>query len=504
MSMMEVGGTRHRVVPAAVAVGVLVLLTRLPFLTPGYGEHGDSRLIATAGRSIAETGVYTISRIPGYPQLELLAAAVWRGGPLLLNGLTALAGSAATVLFYLLLRRFGAKDPFLLALALAFTPAFFVSSVSTIDFPWTLAWVLAATLAALDRRPLLAGVFLGMAVGSRLTSGAMALPLVMILTEGGSRTRTVRVTASFAVAAALTGAAWYIPSLLSYGTSFVGYQPFATSLEWTFRTFVAEFWGIPGFAMLLVSLLAILWTGGKSELTSIPAGAVTVRVTIAFALAAAIYLGLYLRMPIKGAYLITALPFALVVLARYTPRRVFQALCCAILVSPFVLAVHPAAERPPYVSSGARAFSVAGKSIYVDPLRGPILADNAMRRSQLAFTHELLANASRLPDSSLILTGWNWSSYVRAAFIGHQDDAIVRDAFGFDDVRLFRPFRAGKVVFANLADSLQLRDYGARGWGLYYLEQAGYFNRLEHGTDPAREGALLLAPDPMKSLPSTE
>jgi hypothetical protein len=44
-----------------------VLLTRLPFLRPGYGLDADAwRLAASAGR-IARTGAYEASRLPGYP-----------------------------------------------------------------------------------------------------------------------------------------------------------------------------------------------------------------------------------------------------------------------------------------------------------------------------------------------------------------------------------------------------------------------------------------------------
>src|ERR1044072_3575678 len=52
----------------------VVLLSRLPFLSPGAGNDDDGWFLVNAPREIAATGRYTTSRFPGYPVQEWLPA----------------------------------------------------------------------------------------------------------------------------------------------------------------------------------------------------------------------------------------------------------------------------------------------------------------------------------------------------------------------------------------------------------------------------------------------
>src|SRR5207245_1842743 len=74
-----------------------VALSRAPFLAPGYGTDTDAWKLAYAARFIATQGRYLASRLPGYPIQELVSALFWKGGPLALNGPTALFSVLATV-----------------------------------------------------------------------------------------------------------------------------------------------------------------------------------------------------------------------------------------------------------------------------------------------------------------------------------------------------------------------------------------------------------------------
>ena len=82
----------------------LVLLTRLPFLGPGYGADPDSWRVAWAARAIATTSRYEASRFPGYPLQEFASSLVWRGGPLALNGMSALLSAIGAGFFALTMR----------------------------------------------------------------------------------------------------------------------------------------------------------------------------------------------------------------------------------------------------------------------------------------------------------------------------------------------------------------------------------------------------------------
>src|SRR5262245_61707159 len=58
----------------SVALAVLVILARAPFLGHGYGGDPDAWRVLLAARGLLETGVYLPSRAPGYPLPEYAAA----------------------------------------------------------------------------------------------------------------------------------------------------------------------------------------------------------------------------------------------------------------------------------------------------------------------------------------------------------------------------------------------------------------------------------------------
>ena len=105
---------------------------------------------------------------------------LWRGGPWALNGASAVCSVVAVWSFVACARRLGCRDALLAGLALATTPVFFINSVTAKDYVWALAFI-GSLFCVLDRRPRIAGLLLGLAVGCRLTSAAMVVPLGLIL-----------------------------------------------------------------------------------------------------------------------------------------------------------------------------------------------------------------------------------------------------------------------------------------------------------------------------------
>src|SRR5882762_3388166 len=82
-----------------IALFALVLASRFPFLDAGYGANVDAWRVARAARDIATTGEYSVSRFPGYPVQEIVCSWFWNGGPIMLNGLTALFSAAVATTF---------------------------------------------------------------------------------------------------------------------------------------------------------------------------------------------------------------------------------------------------------------------------------------------------------------------------------------------------------------------------------------------------------------------
>ncbi|HEX4084572.1 MAG TPA: glycosyltransferase 87 family protein [Chthoniobacteraceae bacterium] len=320
--------------PRSVSLALLcaaVLLTRLPFLGEGYGLHADNWRVALAARHIAETGVYEASRFPGYPVQEYLCALFWKTGPWGLNFLDALFCAAAALAFALICLEYGMADWWLGGLAMAFVPVLYVNSVSTKDFPWALAFLLFAWWCAMHRRPALTGLLLGLAMGIRITSGAAALPIALILSDGAENRAALRRVITTGVIAAAVALAAFTPVYLRYGTEFFNFyaeHAFPDSLQILARMTI-EVWGTLGVAGVCLALLAIPLARSRPRVSS--------RQVLAWSCMLVIYAIAFICLPDEAAYLIPAIPFTLLLLWRFTPRWAFQSCCALILLSPFLL-----------------------------------------------------------------------------------------------------------------------------------------------------------------------
>ncbi|HRI41385.1 MAG TPA: hypothetical protein PLW54_06860, partial [Bacteroidia bacterium] len=111
-----------------------VLLSRLPFISDGYGLDGDSWAVALTARNIHDTGSYEASRLPGYPVQELLSALLINGGATALNLLVAMVSAAGILFFALSLKVLRFRHPLLAAAALAAVPVIYIHSTTTIDY----------------------------------------------------------------------------------------------------------------------------------------------------------------------------------------------------------------------------------------------------------------------------------------------------------------------------------------------------------------------------------
>src|SRR5438067_12845327 len=104
------------------ALAVAVFLTRLPFVSHGYGTDTDTWKFASAIREIADSGRYTTSRMPGYPLMEWLCTPFAHWGPWAPNTLSAVAAAACAWLTARLCARHGMRHAWLAGAAFAFVP----------------------------------------------------------------------------------------------------------------------------------------------------------------------------------------------------------------------------------------------------------------------------------------------------------------------------------------------------------------------------------------------
>src|SRR5439155_16417555 len=280
----------------------------------------------------------------GYPVQEWASAAVWRGGPVALNGLTALFSVAAAILLAHLVRRQGGRNGWVAALAFAFVPAVYISSAAAIDYLWAVAFLLGACLAAQRGRPVLTGVLLGIAVGCRITSACFLLPLAVLLWHAMPG-RRIGAVATTAIVAGLLGALPYLPVFLRYGPGFLSYHDPYNGEQHSVLAFLSGMlhpgapafpplliagqatvgvWGIVG-CMALACALVLAWRDRAAPAAARALPPPAPAVAWSWVLAMALVVALYLRLPHDEGYLIPAVPFALLGLGALTRAPVFRA-----------------------------------------------------------------------------------------------------------------------------------------------------------------------------------
>lgn len=407
-------------------LAVLVFLSRLPFLGPGAGNDNDAWFLVNAAREQAATGRYTTSRFPGYPVQEWLCSWVARagGGPEAMNVVSALAGAGAVFLFARVLRRLGVRDVAVTALAFAFAPAMSVASVSAMDYTLALALALAACDARLAGRDAGAGLWMGLAIGTRLTSVAL-FPTLWLLPCGSAPAPRLRPAAWLTALALVVAALCYLPAQQRYGWGFLRFvDPLHTGF--TPLDFVTGFlqlhrlpfppalvigqatvllWGLAGAIVLAIALaLALVRRGGERAAGTWPRA-----VTLAALAAIVAELLLYVRLPHDEGYLLPAMPFVLLLSARVAPRAWHRAACIAIAASSFVLGmdVDPPKKgiAPETRSAQALARPVGDRRLWLDPWRGPLAQDHDKRVAARHLADRVIAAFPSPPRDTLLFAG---------------------------------------------------------------------------------------------------
>ncbi len=421
-------------------VFAVVLLSRIPFLDHGYGEHADAWRVARTAKLWAETSTYEPSRVPGFPLHEGLCALVWRWRVIGLNTVSALASAAACVLFALYARRRGCRDAVLIALALAGLPAFFVNSVSAKDFTLTLAALIGSTFAAATGWPLVAGLALGAAAGCRSVAAIYGLPVALIILAAASEKERVRHFLRFFLTASAVAAACYLPILAKFGSTLfrvnngLGYPPPAVVIE----RGTVEVWGWPGLIALAIMLAAaivrIARHRGETALPAPPRAEM-----FAWGLFVLLTAAFYAWLPDQAGYLIPALPFALLLLARITPRPVFQIGCALCILASIV------------------TFSRT-------PLHGPILADRDARETTLTQVRGFAGFCKTMPGAGVIVAG------------------------AWEPLLAVLDLRAGEHRFVYLLPPDEVRALAAEKRPIYFTPETRAFEAKIHGLDLAKFG----------------
>lgn len=438
--------TRREVV-LIIAMCLTIFLTRLPWISAGYGTNPDAYRVIIAARHIAQTGEYTTSRLPGYPVYEYLTAITpAKASPLFSNGLTAVFSCIAFLFFALILRQFRISQHLLLASTFAFTPVVYLNSINTMDYMFAAAFALSSTYFVLVHRRFVAGICLGLAIGCRITSGAMLLPLALLMFLEERTLISGKRFLIFSATALMIGAICFMPVIHRYGFDFFTFYdlPGYPSMYSLLRRGVLEVWGGPA-ALGLLGLCCLVPFIFQNIRVSLMQPHVRRGLVLSF-FVVVLYVGAFLRLPHKAAYLIPVVPFLLLSVGLLIPPRFVRWFAMILLLSPFI---------------------TIGRSGVT--LLGPVVWDHWARESGIQETRKITEAVARLSENAVIVAGWRLPQ-IQVALGGeyqnnHEYVYLIKDADtyrGYVEQARVVYFLRGMDVYNLQAYRVDLRHLGAR------------------------------------------
>lgn len=437
---------------------ILVVLSRIFFLNEGYGVEEDSWGLVLNAYEIYSSKAYSMSRLPGHPFQEIILALFWNidHSPIFYNGLSAFFSLFAGIYFYLILKEFRFKNPLPGALALVMTPVILIAGTYTIDYIWALAFILMSYYYLLKDKNIFAGILLGMAVGCRITSGAMLLPFILTIMLYASR-RNLWNSVVFTFFCFITSLLMFFPVYFTYGIDFLDYYqlPYPPLLKALYKGSIGVF---GAFASLIIVFLFLIFVS-KQKLNSFKK---LYSKNISFLvfpwiLAIVLYILAYFNYPQKSAFLIPAIPFFILLSGYLLRPGYFKILAYSLLLSSFVISVDITDKyRGSDYSGIAFTFNVSDQNIYIDPLNGPIFADRSKRINKQKFTDAFIEEYNNINKKTVIICGW-WYNQIKVNLLNKQKNTNVRLVSFAEEYKLKNFIKQGYII-KHLPEQAEAND----------------------------------------------
>jgi hypothetical protein len=358
-------------------------LARLPYINEGYGTDPDAWRVVMTAQHLWDTGQYFPSRLPGNPLHELVVTLLLPGGWIATGLATITVSLVGVYVFARIIKQLGLQMPGLMTIGFAFTPLLFINSIATMDYMWGLTCLLGSYYCLLTKRPVYAGIMLGLAIGFRMQGLAFLIPAGIYLW----RADRLREYLPFVLAAAGVSMLVYAPAFVVYGPSLLNFYdapiPYRDVLALLGKEALGIFGGLGVLAGAVLSWrrLARLGSDLKSDAVVLSWVAVMVFYVVSF-----------LRLPHEIAYLIPIFPFGMLLMARYYTRTALTVAMLAIMAAGIIDITTPGVGLQMSDLKNAR------------PGRGLVLSNKITQDGQQAFAKQVMSDD--IPNHSVVMIGY--------------------------------------------------------------------------------------------------
>src|SRR6476646_9202612 len=364
-------------------LAIVFYLARLPFINEGYGTDPDAWRVVMTAQHLWDEGQYFPSRLPGNPLHEFVVALLLPGGWLLTGFATMTVSLLGVYVFGRILKHLSLPMPGLVTIGFAFTPLLYINSIATMDYMWVLTCLLGAYYCLLTRRPVYAGVLIGLAIGFRMQALAFLPPMAIFLWRA-DRWREIP---SFVMAAAATSMLAFAPVFVVYGTTFVNFYDAAIPYQDVLALIGKEALGIFGSLGVLVGA-AVSWRRFAKLGSDLKSSAVV----LSWFAVIVFYVSSFLRLPHEIAYLIPIFPFGMMIMAKYYTRTALTVAVLAIMVAGIIDITTPGVGLQLSDVKNAR------------PGQGLVLSNKITQDGQREFARQVMSD--QVPDHAVVMIGY--------------------------------------------------------------------------------------------------
>lgn len=431
------------------------ILTRIFLLNLGFGADPDIWRIANSAFDLRYSHIYLTSRFPGFPFPEYINSVIINGGWLATNSVTLILSLISVIIFAKILNYLNVKNKGLLVLTYAFLPILWINSTNTMDYMWALTFIIIAWFLVLRKQYCLAGLAMGLAIGSRITSGFIFLPLLYLI---WMESRKIKNIFNFVIVAAVTSSLLFLPLFIQYNLKFLAYFPMPVSLYNVGADFYRVF-GIPAliftFLALMFSLKKIIKMNKKDK------------DTMFLILIIVLVCAMFIKTPYETEYLIPVIPFGLLFLNKIFRRRFMVLLCILLILHSCVC--FDFVNRDDF---GNLDFHVR--------VEDGVIKKNIEARVGLMDHTQNLINAD-VRNHSVVIIGWYLP--VLSYLVSFTEDYnVIRDPNGNWEKDISWNWRKD-IWYRYVVPLDELLDLQDRGYNIYYIEEMREYTKSVHGYD---------------------
>ncbi|RLC38653.1 MAG: hypothetical protein DRH51_08055 [Candidatus Coatesbacteria bacterium] len=432
-----------KVIILIIPIVVLICIQLIPI---GYGTDIDNYRVMLSSKTLIKEGRYIPSRNFGYPLNEIIMSPLYAlGKNIATNTATLILFILSIFIFYKLAMSFKADYPEVITIIYAFHPILLKNATIPLDYIWSLAFVMSSLITAGERKPVISGMALAIAVGFR-AGNILYLPILLIV-QKNTRERIITIISTLVLSLVLYSLpiSYFInkPLNLAMGGE--------RSITLMFRNALGLFGNI---GWLMVIVLAILWL--IKQLRSRPADRRVMRGNIALTALIAINIAIFVTFPFETEYLITLLPAFLILISQRAPRPLLALLAIAVISYNFVWF--------DITSTGIKA----REGVIISQIEG---------RKHLERLRSELPEA-KIPEPAIIVCALG-----EALYFDNPDMKVVSLAQeGIYDKTLIKA-RGRDVFFVYIGDENYISRMVERGYHIYYLPYAREMTLITYGYD---------------------